>query len=84
MLGFYSTEGEPATVNGAGFFTAVAICEPGDVAVGGGYRTVEFGAAPSILSSASFSGTDWTVEGRVGEAMVGSLVAQVICADLTA
>jgi hypothetical protein len=65
------------------FFTAAAFCAPGDAAVGGGYRTIEFGdAAPGILTSASFAGTDWTVEGRTGQAPVGSLAAQVICADL--
>lgn len=81
---FYPVEGDVVSPNEMEFFTAVAFCEPGDVAVGGGFRAVEFGeSAPSILSSASFSGTDWTVEGQSGEAQTGSLVAQVICADLT-
>jgi hypothetical protein len=45
---------------------------------------VEFGeAAPSVLSSASFSGTDWTVEIQTDDTRVGSVVAQVMCADLT-
>ncbi len=66
------------------FYTAVAFCEPGDMATGGGYRTVAFGeAAPSILSSASFSGTDWTVEIQADGRSVGSVVAQAMCADLT-
>jgi hypothetical protein len=72
------------TPGDADFFTATADCEPGDVAVSGGYRTVAFGeTAPLILSSASFTGSDWTIEGQVDGASVGSIVAQVICADLT-
>jgi hypothetical protein len=68
-----------------GLFTATAACEPGDAATSGGFRAIEFGeAAPIILSSASFSGADWTVEGDSGGQSVGSLVAQVICADMTA
>ena len=56
----------------------------GDVAVGGGYRTIDFGeAGPTILSSATFSGTDWTIEGRGADVIVGSLVAQAICADVS-
>ena len=84
MLGFYRVESDVVTPDGSEFFTATADCEAGDVAVSGGYRTVAFGeAAPLILSSASFTGSDWTVEGQEGDLDVGSIVAQVICADLT-
>jgi hypothetical protein len=84
VLRFYSVESAVVSPGELEFFTAAAFCEPGDAAVGGGFRAVEFGeAAPGILSSASFSGTDWTVEGQTGDASVGSLVAQAICADLT-
>lgn len=81
---FYPVDSESVTPGASEFFTVAAFCAPGDMAVGGGYRTVEFGeAAPAILTSASFSGTDWTVEGQTGDLPVGSLVAQAICADLT-
>jgi len=83
VLGFYRVESE--VVEPDGFFTATATCDAGDVATSGGFRAVEFGeAAPVIRSSASFNGSDWTVEGDSGGLAVGSLVAQVICADLTA
>ena len=53
--------------------------------ISGGYRTVEFGdTTPVIISSASFTGADWTVEGQVAEHGANSIVAQVICADLAA
>ena len=82
--GFYTVEGDEVGPNGLLFFTAVAFCDPGDVAVSGGFRSVEFGAAaPDILSSASFSSTDWTVEVMVGDLPSGSIVAQVVCADVT-
>jgi hypothetical protein len=81
---FYSVEGDLVQPDLSAFFTAVAFCDPGDIAVGGGYRTVEFGeAAPGIVTSATFSGNDWTVEGQTGNVPVGPLVAQVSCADLT-
>jgi hypothetical protein len=84
VLRFYQVDGNIVTPEEMAFFTATASCEPGDVAVSGGYRTVTFGdAAPTILSSASFTGSDWTVEGRVNGVSVGSLVAQVICAELS-
>jgi hypothetical protein len=84
VLGFYRAESDVVTPDGSEFFTATADCESGDVAVSGGFRTVSFGeTAPVILSSASFSGSDWTIEGQVGDLSVGSLVAQVICADVT-
>ena len=84
VVRLYSVEGEEVRPNGAEFYTAVAFCEPGDLATGGGFRTVEFGeAAPSVLSSATFSGTDWTVEIQTDDDAVGSVVAQVMCADLT-
>jgi hypothetical protein len=82
-VGFYPVESE--VVEPEGFFTATASCESGDAAVSGGFRMVEFGdVAPVILSSATFTGADWTIEGQVGADPAGSLVAQVICADLTA
>jgi hypothetical protein len=82
-MGFYRVESEP--IEPDGFFTATAACDPGDLATSGGFRAIEFGeAAPIILSSASFNGADWTVEGDGRGLSVGSLVAQVICADLTA
>ena len=84
VLRFYTVEGEEVRPDGSEFYTAVAFCDPGDLAAGGGYRTVEFGdAAPNVLSSASFSGTDWTVEIQNGDTGVGSVVAQAICADMT-
>ena len=84
IFDFYIVESEVVTPEELAFFTAVAVCDPGDVAVGGGFRTVDFGtAAPDILSSSTFSGTDWTVEGQRGADPVGSLVAQAICADVT-
>jgi hypothetical protein len=83
LIGFYPVESD--VVVPEGFFTATATCQSGDAAVSGGFRVIEFGdVAPVILSSASFTGADWTVEGQVGDEPAGSLVAQVICADMAA
>jgi hypothetical protein len=80
----YAVEGEVVRPEPDSFFTATAFCEAGDLAVGGGYRTIELGeAAPGIITSATFAGNDWTVEGQARETSVGALVAQVTCADLT-
>jgi hypothetical protein len=80
----YAVEGEVVRPETESFFTATAICEAGDLAVGGGFRTIELGdAAPGIITSATFSGNDWTIEGQTGERPVGPLVAQVTCVDLT-
>ncbi|MEL7450664.1 MAG: hypothetical protein AAFN78_15730, partial [Pseudomonadota bacterium] len=84
VLGFYQRTASSAFVPDFQVVTVEAVCDPGDVATGGGFgfETSETGWLVSISAIPSGFNDRWRVEALHREDGPQQISAQVVCADL--